>query len=511
MLKKVRNVKLNVRPITINMAHKYYYEGPCRFQAGENLQPGFDQMVNGQMLQLVEMEYKFCMPEFVNMLDHVTLETSDDWEIKDEFFERFFADDDNVDIYYVTAFYGTANVFLELCDRAKKPIMMSPGQWTPMNTAAAINMGAEVIYATSWEKLRLKLTGMLVKKVLREANLLLINRFGTSIPIAGATDTFPDLRRVTEKFGIHFRAKNIHEFLDELEPLTPEGNYTTPGKQTPNITEEEIKELEAFADSLLGNAVEVEIEKDKLVKGLIVWKVIQKNMDLYDCMGMAITCPDACSTRRINKQQSMFCFAHSLNLEQGIPSACEYDVAAAVMMLVEIAISGKAPYMGNTMPLGKLPNGDIEWPWFIDEEEQKKLMEKTNLDNIYIVHHSTVHRKFHGLDTPDDPYAIRHFTYDQKFGPIFRYDFNADEGQVITLARFSGDLKRMMICRGEIVMGHGYHRQNCNSGFFFRVKDADKVFEVQLRSGIHIPLIYGDYVNELSAVAAALGLEAEVV
>ena len=69
MLKKVRNVKLNVRPITINMAHKYYYEGPCRFQAGENLQPGFDQMVNGQMLQLVEMEYRFCMPEFVNMLD----------------------------------------------------------------------------------------------------------------------------------------------------------------------------------------------------------------------------------------------------------------------------------------------------------------------------------------------------------------------------------------------------------------------------------------------------------
>ena len=60
-------------------------------------------------------------------------------------------------------------------------------------------------------------------------------------------------------------------------------------------------------------------------------------------------------------------------------------------------------------------------------------------------------------------------------------------------------------------MGHGYHRQNCNSGFFFRVKDADKVFEVQLRSGIHLPLIYGDYVNELAAVADALGLEAEIV
>ena len=39
MIKQSMNVKLNVKPIFVMFAHKYYYEGPCRMSGGETLNP----------------------------------------------------------------------------------------------------------------------------------------------------------------------------------------------------------------------------------------------------------------------------------------------------------------------------------------------------------------------------------------------------------------------------------------------------------------------------------------
>ena len=265
-----------------------------------------------------------------------------------------------------------------------------------------------------------------------------------------------------------------------------------------------------MADELIGGAEVAEIAKNEVVNSLKAWKVIQKNMDLHDCSGAVIPCPDICSTRRMNKEHFTFCLTHSLNLEQGIPSACEYDVASAVTMLAEIAVSGKAPYMGNTLPLVFENEKDLKKSLsFMIREDVSEGLE--GMKNLYAVQHSTPHRKFKGINEPNGSYGLKHFAYDQGFGAVMRHNFDEDKGQVITLAKFTNDLKQMMICKGTIVKSFGYDMNNCNGGFIFQVNDVHEVYKEQCRAGLHLPLIYGDYTEELKMLCESFGMEAVMV
>ncbi len=510
MIKKVLDVKLNVKPVFIMFAHKYYFEGPCRMTGGEALQPGFDSIVNGAIFNGTMEGMKYSMPDCVNLMEPVFMEPTCDWDIKDSYFDEIFKDEPDVDVYLASGAFGADQIFNEFAQRCKKTIMIIPDIWGPARAGFFYNTGVDVVCEPTWPDLARRMIVMRAKKAIREANLLLVTRFNYDLPIAGATDSFVNLRAVTDLLGVHFRTVNAHEIVDQFHPLTEEGNHTTPGRETPNITEEEIAELEKAADELLAGADQVAIEKDMLVRSLIAYKVIQKNMDLYDCSGCVIPCPDICSTRRMNKEKFTFCLNHSLNLEQGIPSACEYDVAAAVTMLAEIAISGKAPYMGNTLPIMATdPRGvNLQLLHMVSEEEYERVKD---MNDLYVVYHSTPHRKFKGINEPDGSYSVRHFAYDQKFGAVMRHDFNEDKGQEITLARFSGDLKRMLIAKGTIIQSIGYELDNCNGGFIFQVDDQQKMYREQWRSGLHMPLVFGDYTQELKMLAESYGMEAILV
>ena len=75
------------------------------------------------------------------------------------------------------------------------------------------------------------------------------------------------------------------------------------------------------------------------------------------------------------------------------------------------------------------------------------------------------------------------------------------------MCRISSDLTQMFVGRGEIVAGLGYDTDNCNNGFVFRVADEHDFFEKQVTFGLHLPLVYGDYVEDLVFIAKRLGLE----
>lgn len=510
MIRSCMDVKLNVRPVFVQFAHKYYYEGPCRMSGGETLEPGFDSIVNSARMRETLEGIQKVMPDCVNLMEPVSVEVTCDWDIKEEYFEELLKDRDQVDVYLASNGFGADAVFNEFCLRCKKPVCILPNIWNPAKSGMLFSMGVDAICELDWEDTVKQLMVRHARKAISQSNLLLVPRFNYDIPAAGATDSFVNLRAVTDLMGVRFRTVNIHEIMDQMHPLTEEGNYTTPGRVTPNITEEEIRELESVADELLSGAEEAEVEKDKLVKSLIAHRVIQKNMDLYDCSGVVIPCPDACSTRRLNKEQFTFCLNHSLNLEQGLPSCCEYDVASAVTMLAEIAISGKAPYMGNTLPIVYTDERSLsrQLAKMVPEEDIKDL---AGMENLYAVAHSTPHRKFKGIREPNGSYALRHFAYDQKFGAVMRHNFNEDVGQVITFAKFSGDLKRLLIGKGTIVRSFGYNLNNCNGGFIFQVADQKKVYREQCRAGLHMPLVFGDYTEELKLLAESYGMEAVLV
>lgn len=503
-IRTVRDVKLNVKPIFFGMEHKYYYEGPCRMASGDALQPGFDAIVNGKIYQGFEkaIEFNLRNDERFNVLEPVVITGTDDWDIREEWFEQMLAEDDVADFYLVSTAFGMNTICEEFALRTAKPIAANPFKmYGQLFFGSSVRRGADVVFALDWAELKRKMLCIRAEKVVREANILLAPRFDGTKAMVGGTDTFDSLNQVRDAFGTNFRFVNLHEVMDLMSPLPEGGNHTTPGRITQNITPEEVAWCEQRAAELMDGACECQVKKEFVVNSLKAYKVVDKLMDYYDCSGFAAPCPDACSTRRLNEQQFTFCLTHSLNLERGIGSACEYDVTAVLCMLIEMAVADRAAYMGNTLPLPKDFAGELNWA---DPKYQVEI--EGSHDNLYLTSHSTPTCCFHGFDNRD-PYALRHFALDAGFGAIERHDFDADRGQVITMTRISSDLTQMFIGKGEIVAGFGYDSDNCNGGFVFRVADQHDFFEKHVTFGLHLPLVYGDYTEELTFIAERLGLE----
>ncbi|MCI1654757.1 MAG: fucose isomerase [Lachnospiraceae bacterium] len=508
MIKRGLDVKLNVKPIFLGLQHQYYYEGPCRFAKGEALIPEYEAIL-AQELQ--KDFFKLCeekLPkEAVNLLEPVFLPCCDDWRIPEEAFTMMTTDKDEIDVFMMSGGIARSGLLIELAQRTKKPIIQDPATCCDLTAVTAVirNMGIECAAPLTWEGVAAQMRVWRVRKALKEANVLLGVRFDSNVS-KSANDTFLSLERATEKFGTNFRFINLHELLDYMQPLPEGGNYTTPGRlNTPNITEEDIKEAEELADELLGGADEADISREAMVNSCKAYVEVKKLLDFHDCCGFTVPCPDTCSTRRINEMQFTFCLTHSLLNEQGIPSACEYDVDGVLTMLILSTISNHAPFMGNTNPLVYLEEENTIRP--MRRFHIEDLADVEDLTNLYHSAHSTPNRKLKSIDGENLPYAVRHFAYDQGFGAVFRYDWKRDKGQKITICRISPDCTKLFVGKGEIVGGGDYDLDNCNGYVVYRVADQEKFYNAQLYFGNHLPFVYGDYVKELEMLGEALGLE----
>ena len=508
MKKSVMDIRLNIKPIYIGFEHLYYYEGPCRMAGGEAIQPGFDAVLQGKMYKgfLGNID-KYLSDEKFNILKPSTTKGFDDWVLSDEMVDTLLVDDHETDVYLVSSNFGANTILEEFCTKTEKPIIVNPTKsFGSLAAVASYGVGSDIIPCFDWLELVRTMELLRAQKCVSKANILLAPRFGGTKAVAGGNDTFNNLIEVTKKLGTRFRYVNVHELMDQMKPLPEGGNYTTPGRETPNITEAEIEALTKMADEMMADAEPCIVDKQFLLNSLIAWKQVQKNMDLYDCSGFVAPCPDACSTRRLNEIQFTFCLTHSLNLDLGFASACEYDVTAAVVMLLLMSVSGKSAYMGNTLPI-VTTEGRIELPPHINEAEVPADLTYEDAQHLYSTLHSTPCRHLHGLEKAADKYALRHFAYDQGFGAIQRHEFNDDKGQIITFCRISQDLKQMLIGTGEIAFGVGYDTDNCNGGFVFKVSDSRELFKKQMQFGLHLPIVYGDYADDLVFLAKRMGLE----
>lgn len=503
MIKRGLDVKLNVKPIFLGIVHKFYYEGPCRFAKGEALTPEYERLMMEELRPQFFKDVEDHLPDCVNLLKPVAAECHDDWVMPEALFDEI--TEEEADAYIISGGIARSALLIELGERTKKPIFQDPSIFADLTavSAALRARGLEAYGCRTWDEIATQMRVLRVRKALRKANILLAVRFDSNVSKSG-NDTFVSLNHVTRAFGTHFRFLNLHELIDYLEPLPEGGNYTTPGRtDTPNITPEEIEKAEALADELLAGADDVHVEREFLVKSCKAYIEICKLLELHDCCGFTAPCPDFCSTRRANESQVTFCLTHSLLNEQGIPSACEYDIDAVLSMLILETISGREAYMGNTLPL-VFEGGSLRPQ---KRFNIKDIADVKDLHNLMTTSHSVAGRNFRGIGGKKASYGLRHFAYDQGFGAIMRYDFTQDKGQKITLCRLSPDCTKIFVGSGEIVGGGDYDVDNCNCYVVYRVKDQDDFYEKQCYVGNHVPLIYGDYTKELKLLGKALGLE----
>lgn len=505
MIRRGIDIKLNVKPIFLGLQHQYYYEGPCRFAKGEALTPEYETILAQELQQQFFETVEKNMPDAVKLLEPVFLPCQDDWRIPEAAFDAMTKDAEEIDVFLISGGIARSALVIELAQRTRKPIIQDPATCCDLTavTAAIKGLGLECSAPFTWEGVAAQLRVLRVRKALREANVLLGVRFDSNVS-KSANDTFISLQRATEKFGTNFRFLNLHELLDYMKPLPEGGNYTTPGRMnTPNITEEDIKEAEKLADELLAGADDTHIEREYMVNSCKAYVEVKKLLDFHDCCGFTVPCPDTCSTRRINELKFTFCLTHSLLNEQGIPSACEYDVDGVLTMLILSTISNHAPFMGNTNPL-VYENGTIRPMRRFHIEDLEGIEDLTNL---YHSAHSTPNRKFKGIDGENGHYGVRHFAYDQGFGAVMRYDFKKDAGEAITICRLSPDCTKIFVGKGTIVAGGDYDLDNCNGYVVYRVADQEKFYKAQCEVGNHLPFVYGDYIKELELLGESLGLE----
>lgn len=514
MIEQAKDIKLNVLPLELFCEHLYYYEGPCRFGAGEALEPGYDAVAFAERAKNFVADIKAHVPEGVNVMEPVLYHRTDDWDEPEEQWRAMEDAVNKADVVVPMAGSGVQDLGLKFAMRFGKTMCYCPasGQFNVPDVPAGIaarHLDMKCYSEYRWEDFTLRMTALRAKKVLAQTRYLCVSRFdgrtGVSRP-----DSWASLDLITKKFGTTFHFVNLHEFIDYMSEATPEGNYTTPGRKTPNVDAEDLKKAEELCDELIAGAEEVRIERELMMPSVIAYVTTRKVMDRFDCNAFSMPCPDACSTRRINQGKFTMCLTHALNAEGGTPSACEYDLPAALSEQALIAVSGKSPYMGNTCPI-PMVDGKFKQVFGATEEELAELAKDPDLtEHLWMTQHSVAHRC---LPDPDShaPYGLANFARDQKFGATFRYDFNRDKGQTITLCKFSPDGAKMFIGKATIVGSGGYKRDNCTQLVFYRMNDSLAAHRAQCEVGIHLTLVYGDYTKELVALCETLGVEPMLV
>ena len=511
MIKKASDVTLKVLPVLATAEHLFYYEGPCRFGHGEALQPGYDRLANAQKAEAFLTKVKACCDAAggIELMEPVFLDRTDDWDNHEAMWDKARVSADACDFAVCMQGIACDDLIMEFGERFKKPIATTPisgfsGTITVATMTARSN-DYEAYGFYKWDDLTKTLKTLRARKVINTTKILCVTRFGNPTSYS-SVDSFKSYEEITAKLGVRFRFVNLHEFFEYFHEMPEGGNCTTPGRtNTPNATREDFARAEALADELMGGAEECTMEREKLVTSCLANVLVQKLMDLQDCNGFTMPCPDACSTRRLNEIGFTACLNHSLNMEQGIPSSCEYDVDCVLSQQALIAVSGKSPYMGNTCPI-PMENGHLSARFGTTPEQLAKLEALGDNENLYMMQHSVAHRRIHD-NTRNSPYAIRQFAIDQGFGATIRYNFDVDAGQKMTFCRFSPDGSKMFIGSGEIVMGGGYEGYNCSQLVYFKVKDQAKTWKAQCVAGNHCTMVYGDYVQALTDLAEALGVE----
>lgn len=505
------NMKLNIQPIFGALVHEYVFEGPCRFGSGDQLSQDYDQMVGGESFKnFKENLNSYFDCEQFNILEPVYYERTEEFLITDEVMKDITKNDNIADCYVYASPGRHTDIVINLAEKVKKPIISM--QFCCNNTTIVAALRARELegYAfTTWEETVTQLKVLRVRKVLKESRFMLATRDNSTMAAASSGDGFISLEQITKNFGTHFKFVNIHELLDQIKIVDPTSNPTTPGRICLNINEDDMAIIEKKADELIAGSSECTLDKEYIVNSLKGYTIVKKLLERYDCNAFSIPCPEACASMRLNKEKLTFCFTHSLLNEEGIPSACEYDIPGLFSMLVLSNFSMSAPYLGNCVsvtlkndnktPLFKMvpPNGLEEKILGFDDETRKNLM---------LTFHSVPNRKLKGFNTEESPYALRPFT-GSGWGTTMRYDFSRDKDQIITMARFSPDGKSLFVAKGTIVGSVGENLNGCTQGVLFKVNDRNDFFNKQLNFGNHLPLVYGDYCNEVIALGKMLGLD----
>lgn len=500
-VKKITDVTLNVQLVYVALIHEYVYEGPCRFGPKEALTTEFDEMNQAEIFKAWSNGFGGAISQVpgVKILEPMYVKMSDEFFILREEEERIAQNCSETDLYIFTGM-RCENIAKEFAMKYRVPVACE-GMFgaTVLHTMLSARGFESYAFLDVPDCMRL-LRALRTRKCLRNMRILATTRNNSQYSIGGQ-DALLSNDEATKRLGVRYNYFSVHEFLDMMHVNEHGKNPTLPGRHVYNLDDQDMEEVHKIVADYMGRAEENDVKEEYVVNSVKASVLARKLMEHFQCNAFTAPCPDACATRRMNEEQFTFCFTHTLLNEMGIPSACEYDLIGVLSIATLAALTGKAPYQGNTQPCVYY-NGHVEGEY--TGISYIEAMDRT--PNIYYTGHATPNSKMHGFDQPAAKYALRPFT-NSGWGATMRINFDDFKGETITLMRFNPECSKIMVAKGTVVGGFGYDTTGCSEGIYFEVEDKYDYFHKQAKFGLHMPTVFGDHVGDIKRLGEVLDME----
>lgn len=480
-MKRAIDVKVNVKPIFSNVVHTAVWEGPCRVGTEEELSPEYEirtgrAQVNVWYKQLLEN----IDSRYANVMEPAYIEYPESFYISDETFSVLKKDLVDVDIFIFT--YRLPGI-----ERFHKPMSMINNGPAPVDLGAFYSdIGEEFYFGHDYEEYNEILKLLQVRKAMANTKLLVLTA-SEQFPVS-VNSSNPDLFGLSLMYGIRGARRSLKDVFQVMKKLDKD------------------EEISKRADEIIAHAGDVQIKKEWIMQDLKYYEAVKVMMEELGCNAFTTACKELCASRLPMENKCTPCLTHTLLKDEGFPCSCEEDINVMMAVLVLMYLSRKSVFMGNPSLVHKHKRP-------IEDLGMTKLLSGPAEgfdEDVLEIRHAVPGKKLEGLDKPDMPYDLWHFTL-AGWGTKVQVDMSNGPTKTVTIARFSRDGKKMMVTRGEI-LGCAFRNIECSPVVYYKVEGGAREFRHALAEGHyghHLAVVYGDYVDELKALGKVAGFTVE--
>jgi hypothetical protein len=460
------DVKVNVKPVFVFLAHHNAAEGPCRTGTPEQLDPAAERRHAQEAYASFSDQLKIQSPA-ARVLDPVFIEHGDDWLVRAEEYQKLDRDVDEVDLYLVSGRSLNQFFAVKLGEHYRKPVAMVGVELdglVPMGCDMASHLrakGLEAYVSLGWGEFDELLSLMQARKAMRRTRVLRV----TQGQFDNVNGSFLDPSHFQRYLGLEAVDVPIKAYAAEWDRVRQDRDAWRLAEQT--------------ARALVQQAQDARIETHYVANDVVSYLAAKSLMEAYGCNAFTIDCFEICPDGRVAAdRETVPCLTHTLFKDQGIPSSCEGDICVLSAIGLVQSLAKKTAYMGNL---------------FLVSRE----------DHLIKILHDVPGLKLKGYDAPDVPYELQNFTLGG-WGTTVRYDFCQDKGQQVTIARVNPSADKLMVTRGTIAGCAGMNSPSCSLQVIIEVADPVDFFHKAVDFGNHSAMVYGDYAPQLRALAGLM-------
>jgi len=459
------DAKLRVKPVYGKRIPNEVHEGPCRSSSpvGWNRNEEILKAKNDFNKWAKSVKKNLC--DKADMLQPTYIQYAGDHRIAAKDWTELEKEKKDTDLFLVN--YRVPGI-----EKYNKPVAPLGNSCAALDITAQLrNKGSECYGLYDFEDLNELVALLQVRKALQQTKMLIITDGPWETEYNTVHSNIADLKELNQRLGIDCQFVSFKEFFNEMDLVIKNKNVQ--------------KFADKITDKLISNAQNVHMKKDAILSSVNYYLTVKKLLQKYNCNSFSATCQELCVAGYAAKYKITPCLTHTLLKDQGYPASCEADTNVLVSTMLQMYLTNKSPYMGNTL---------------IHDKDK----------NLLFIHHDVPGIKMKGLDKPGLPYEIKNFT-ESGWGATVRYDFSLDKGEKVTFCRLNPAATKLLIVAGEMEGCQGFNMNGCSLRATIKVKDVMEYFHEAVNFGHHFSMVYGDYVAEMKKLAEILNLEAVVV